>query len=198
MCQLAGYEAQAAVELEAAAVGHPPVDHGYTFALSPARSSPGRGTAGRISSAGGTSHESRSGDAELVADPAPVLAAVIADLRAGSGPGLIAARFHRAVADLVREVCRSARERCDVGTVALTGGVFANTVLSTACASGLRADGFTVLRHRLVPPNDGGLALGQLMVAARAGAAERRAGEAAEPACYGEFGREQFGREQFG
>ncbi|WP_371477143.1 carbamoyltransferase HypF [Kitasatospora sp. NBC_00315] len=198
VCQLAGYEAQAAVELEAAAVGHPPVDHGYTFALSPARSSPGRGTAGRISSAGGTSHESRSGDAELVADPAPVLAAVIADLRAGSGPGLIAARFHRAVADLVREVCRSARERCDVGTVALTGGVFANTVLSTACASGLRADGFTVLRHRLVPPNDGGLALGQLMVAARAGAAERRAGEAAEPACYGEFGREQFGREQFG
>lgn len=85
---------------------------------------------------------------------------------------MVAARFHRGVTGLVRLVCGRARERHGLDTVALTGGVFANTLLSSACAAALRADGFTVLRHRLVPPNDGGLALGQLMVAARAAPAD--------------------------
>ncbi|MGW4108730.1 Kae1-like domain-containing protein, partial [Streptomyces sp. NPDC004976] len=58
-------------------------------------------------------------------------------------------------------------------TVALTGGVFSNALFSSACARELRAAGFTVLRHRDIPPNDGGLALGQLIVAARAGATAR-------------------------
>ncbi|MCX4744460.1 carbamoyltransferase HypF [Kitasatospora sp. NBC_01287] len=146
VCQLAGYEAQAAIELEAAAVAHGDAE-GYAFAV--------RGAAGRL-------------DAPLVADPAPVLAAVLADLRSGASAGLIAARFHAAVAELVRRLCGAARERHGTAVVALTGGVFANAVLSSACARGLGADGFTVLRHRRVPPNDGGLALGQLMVAARA------------------------------
>jgi hydrogenase maturation protein HypF len=103
----------------------------------------------------------------LIADPAPVLAAIAADLRAGACVQAVSARFHAAVADLVRRVCAAARARDGLDTVALTGGVFANTVLSAACARGLRQDGFTVLRHRLVPPNDGGLALGQLVIAAR-------------------------------
>ncbi|WTG92667.1 carbamoyltransferase HypF [Kitasatospora sp. NBC_01560] len=142
VCQLAEYEAQAAIELEAAALAHGPAE-GYAFGLRPA---------GEV----------------LVADPAPVLAAVLADLAAGAPAGLVAARFHAAVAGLVRSVCGAAREQHGVGTVALSGGVFANALLSSAAAHGLRADGFTVLRHRRVPPNDGGLALGQLMVAARA------------------------------
>jgi hydrogenase maturation protein HypF len=96
-----------------------------------------------------------------------VLAAIVGDLRAGVGPDVVAARFHRGVSGLVHRVCVRARERHGLDTVALTGGVFANTLLSSACAATLRDDGFTVLRHRLVPPGDGGLALGQLMVAAR-------------------------------
>ncbi|MFB7810485.1 Kae1-like domain-containing protein, partial [Streptomyces virginiae] len=104
----------------------------------------------------------------VVADPAPLLAAVVADVRAGTAPGLIAAGFHAGVTALVAELCGLARERHGLDTVALTGGVFANTLLSSACARTLRAAGFTVLRHGRVPPNDGGLSLGQLMVAAAA------------------------------
>ncbi|WP_371573144.1 carbamoyltransferase HypF [Streptomyces sp. NBC_01314] len=148
VCHRAGYEAQAAVELEGAALRAPAGDTvAYAFAL----------------------HASEvSGGAAVRADPAPVLVAIVGDLRAGVEPALIAARFHRGVTALVRAMCARARERHGLDTVALTGGVFANTLLSSACAAGLREDGFTVLRHHLVPPGDGGLALGQLMVAARA------------------------------
>jgi hydrogenase maturation protein HypF len=143
VCHRSGYEAQAAVELEAAAVGAPLGDtSAYAFEL-------------------------REEEAVL-ADPAPVLAAVVRDLRAGAGPALVAARFHRGVTALVHRMCLRARETHGLDTVALTGGVFANTLLLSACSAVLREDGFTVLRHRLVPPGDGGLALGQLMVAARA------------------------------
>ncbi|RCG18596.1 carbamoyltransferase HypF [Streptomyces diacarni] len=146
VCGQAGYEAQAAVELEAAAAACSVPDPGaYAFDLrSPTDGGPG----------------------PLPADPAPLLAAVVADLRAGVGRELMAARFHATVTALVLRVCAVARERHGVETVALTGGVFANALLSEACARGLRADGFTVLRHRIVPPGDGGLALGQLLVAA--------------------------------
>ncbi|MEU9123957.1 carbamoyltransferase HypF [Streptomyces sp. NPDC048506] len=151
ICHHAGYEAQAAVELEAAALAaadDAPGRPGYAFAL---RTAPPGGAA----------------DADTIADPAPLLTAVVADVRAGTAPALIAARFHTAVAELVHRGCVLAREQAGVDTVALTGGVFANTVLAEATARLLRQDGFTVLRHRRVPPNDGGLALGQIVVAAR-------------------------------
>lgn len=151
ICHRAGYEAQAAIELEGAAYGaHGDGEvhgggHGYAFGLH-VPPDPGGGP--------------------VTADPAPVLAAVVADVRAGTDPALIAARFHAAVAALVTALCELARERHGLDTVALTGGVFANTLLSSACARLLRTCGFTVLRHGRIPPNDGGLSLGQLMVAA--------------------------------
>ncbi|MFD4256249.1 hypothetical protein ACFWR9_01080, partial [Streptomyces sp. NPDC058534] len=117
-----------------------------------------------------TAGRRRADGTALRADPAPLLAAVVEDVRRGTPTAVVAARFHHAVARLVRTVCAVAREETGLRTVALTGGVFANTVLSSACARGLRADGFTVLRHREIPPGDGGLALGQLVVAARAAA----------------------------
>ncbi|KOU33021.1 hydrogenase maturation protein HypF, partial [Streptomyces sp. WM6368] len=151
ICHRAGYEAQAAIELEGAAYRA----HGD-----------GRGDAGGHGYAFGLHLPPDSGGGPLAADPAPVLAAVVADVRAGTDPALIAARFHTSVAALVTALCGAARERHGLDTVALTGGVFANTLLSSACARLLRARGFTVLRHGRIPPNDGGLALGQLMVAA--------------------------------
>ncbi|KJS61440.1 carbamoyltransferase HypF [Streptomyces rubellomurinus] len=146
ICQKAGYEAQAAIELEAAALAHGPQDRpegDYAFELVDE-------------------------DGVLIADPGPLIAAVVADARAAAPPGLIATRFHAAVVALVRAVCDRSRQHHGVRTVALSGGVFANALLSSACAHALAQDGFTVLRHRRVPPNDAGLALGQLMVAARA------------------------------
>ncbi|MFF0065413.1 carbamoyltransferase HypF [Streptomyces sp. NPDC005279] len=155
VCHRSGYEAQAAIELEAAALTAAAGDlAGYAFAVRP------RGD----------------GRAAVTADPAPVLAAVVDDVRAGASVALVAARFHRAVADLVHRICVLAREEHGLDTVTLTGGVFANVLLSSACALSLREDGFTVLRHRQVPPNDGGLALGQLMVAAHAAVALRGGG----------------------
>jgi hydrogenase maturation protein HypF len=148
VCQRVDYEAQAAMELENAAVRGGAVPDGYRFALLPAAGPPGEGTA-------------------LVADPGPVLAAVVRDVLAGAGAPAVAARFHHAVAGLVHDLCREARDRTGLGTVALTGGVFCNALLTEGCAGRLEGDGFTVLLHRRVPPNDGGLALGQLMVAAR-------------------------------
>ncbi|MEU9253017.1 carbamoyltransferase HypF [Streptomyces sp. NPDC048270] len=148
VCHHSGYEAQAAIELESAALtdltASGPVP-GYAFAL-------------RLPPDGA--------EGPVAADPAPVLAAVVADLRAGTRPAWIAARFHTAVAELVGALCGLARERHGLDTVALTGGVFANTLLSSACARILRERDFTVLRHVRIPPNDGGLSLGQLMVAA--------------------------------
>ncbi|WP_431995213.1 carbamoyltransferase HypF [Streptomyces griseoflavus] len=151
VCHHAGYEAQAAIELEAAAVSagdDEPHDPRYAFGLT-----------------------DRAGP--LTATPGPLLRAVAEDVRGRVPAAVIAARFHLAVARLVRDVCAAARRAAGPGTVALTGGVFSNALLSSACARELRADGFTVLRHRDIPPNDGGLALGQLIVAARAEATDR-------------------------
>jgi hydrogenase maturation protein HypF len=99
-------------------------------------------------------------------DPAPVLRAVVDDVRRGTPAPVIGARFHRGVARAVAEICGRARRATGLAIVALTGGVFANALLEETCAALLAADGFTVLRHGEVPPNDGGLALGQLVVAA--------------------------------
>ncbi|MET9913236.1 carbamoyltransferase HypF [Streptomyces sp. NPDC006476] len=138
VCHRAGYEAQAALELEAAAAAARYADDtAYTFGL-----------------------------VSGLCDPAPVLGALVADLRRGTPVPVLAARFHRGVARAVAEICRRARRETGVATVALSGGVFANALLEEECARLLAQDGFAVLLHGEVPPNDGGLALGQLVVAA--------------------------------
>ncbi|MFI7412999.1 carbamoyltransferase HypF [Streptomyces sp. NPDC049627] len=138
VCHRAEYEAQAALELEAAAASVWGTDtSAYAFGI-----------------AGGA------------CDPAPVLGALVADLRRGTPVPVLAARFHRGVARAVVEICRRARQDTGLTTVALSGGVFANALLEEECTRLLAGDGFAVLRHGEVPPNDGGLALGQLVVAA--------------------------------
>jgi hydrogenase maturation protein HypF len=105
-------------------------------------------------------------DTELVLDPAPVFRALIADLRAGVGAGTMSARFHDGLAAALVAACRRLGAAHGLRTVALSGGVFQNVRLLTPAVEGLAAAGFEVLLHHRVPPNDGGLALGQVAVAA--------------------------------
>ena len=103
-------------------------------------------------------------------DPSPVLAAVVRDRLRGEGAGKIAARFHAAVADALVQACLDGRRKTGIATVALSGGVFQNVLLLDLAVAGLARAGFEVLTHQKVPPNDGGLALGQAAIAG----AERR------------------------
>ncbi|MGC8960556.1 MAG: carbamoyltransferase HypF [Chloroflexia bacterium] len=104
------------------------------------------------------------GPEALVVDPLPLLQAVVADVRSGISAGRISARFHNAVAQMVREVCLRLRRETGLNEVALSGGVFQNVTLLERVVFLLREAGFTLYLHRLVPPNDAGIALGQAVV----------------------------------
>ena len=93
-----------------------------------------------------------------------LLHALLEDLGRGLPAGRIAGRFHNALAEGIVAVARVAGER----RVALTGGCFLNRRLTGLAAERLQEAGFEVLLHRRVPPGDGGIALGQVMVAAAA------------------------------
>ncbi|MFC4532222.1 carbamoyltransferase HypF [Sphaerisporangium dianthi] len=101
--------------------------------------------------------------------------AAAADVRAGVAAPLVSARFHNGVARLILDGCLRVREGTGLGTVALSGGVFQNLFLLERACVLLEDHGFTVLLHRRVPPNDGGISLGQVAVAA---ARLRHAGDA--------------------
>ena len=96
---------------------------------------------------------------------APLVAGVLADLEAGRGAGHVGSRLHATLAALVLDLCRRVRAAEGLGVVALSGGVFQNRLLTELCEGALERDGFTVLTHAAVPANDGGLSLGQAMVA---------------------------------
>jgi hydrogenase maturation protein HypF len=134
------YEGQAAVELELAASGL--VRQGYPFCLRPS-------------------------GAGWVVETRDIIRGVVDDLLAGRLVGEIAARFHRTMADLVVAACAQVREAGAPGTVALSGGTFQNRLLLEWTAELLSEKGFLVYRHRRVPTNDGGLSLGQAVLADR-------------------------------
>jgi hydrogenase maturation protein HypF len=97
----------------------------------------------------------------------PVVEAVLRDLDAGVPPMIIAAKFHNAVAGLIVGLAVDLAGETGVRTVGLSGGVFQNVTLLEAVAPRLRDAGLRVLLHRQVPPNDGGLSLGQAVIAGR-------------------------------
>jgi hydrogenase maturation protein HypF len=96
-----------------------------------------------------------------------LIEAVVRDRRAGVAAGLIAARFHNALVGWIAEVA----ERAGVRRVAMSGGVFQNGYLVERAAAVLEARGFMVYTHQRVPANDGGIALGQVVLAGERGPA---------------------------
>ena len=100
----------------------------------------------------------------LQADAASVIFSVVDDLRRNVSVGEIAARFHAGVAALIVQLAEHVRGRSGLARVVLAGGVFTNSWLLSATVGRLEAADFTVLRPQLLPPNDGGIALGQILV----------------------------------
>jgi hydrogenase maturation protein HypF len=98
-----------------------------------------------------------------VLDWRPLIEAVLGDLRRGEAVSRVSARFHNALVDGIVAVARAIGE----SRIALTGGCFQNRRLTETAARQLEEGGFRVLLHRQVPPNDGGISLGQILVAAR-------------------------------
>ena len=99
---------------------------------------------------------------KILLDWAPLVSALLAEHAAGVPIARLAARFHNALAAAIVGVAR----RVGCPRVALTGGCFQNRLLTERTAAALRREGFDVLLHREVPPNDGGICLGQAAVAA--------------------------------
>ncbi len=100
-------------------------------------------------------------------NPKPAIEALVADVRAGTSASTISARFHNGLARMVLESCRKLGDDLDVSEVALSGGVWQNMFLLRKTLALLEKNGFTVYLHHHVPANDGGLALGQAVVAGK-------------------------------
>lgn len=95
----------------------------------------------------------------------PAIEHIVAEFRAGTPAPAIAARFHNAVAEAVVDVCRRLRAEENLNRVCLSGGTFQNMKLLRRTLAGLRRLNFEVFIHSQVPPNDGGIALGQAVIA---------------------------------
>ncbi len=101
-----------------------------------------------------------------ILDVAPLIRAIVRDIQQGLPCSQIAGRFHRSIAEMLALACVAAREQTGLRTVALSGGVFQNRLLLETLMTRLEAMDFRVYINRRVPPNDGGISLGQLAVAA--------------------------------
>ncbi|MBI3806810.1 MAG: carbamoyltransferase HypF [Nitrospirae bacterium] len=144
LCQVAGFEGQAAMALEQEGIRASVSVHGedstYPIPLIAREEGPRR----------------------WFADWRPMIELIVDDLSRGIERSRIARRFHRSLAELIGQVA----ERVEVRQVVLTGGCFQNVLLVDLARARLESAGFVALTHREVPPNDGGLALGQAVIAA--------------------------------
>jgi hydrogenase maturation protein HypF len=107
------------------------------------------------------------GDGPWRIPPAPIVRAVAEDAGKGCTVGLISAKFHNTLIRLFGDLCDRVRAAHGLKWVVLSGGVFQNARLLTGLARELETKGFEVFSHRLVPTNDGGIALGQAVIAAK-------------------------------
>jgi hydrogenase maturation protein HypF len=98
-------------------------------------------------------------------DMRPAIRAIVSDVQRGRCASAIAAAFHNTLAAAIVEICRRVRSSDGLHRVCLSGGVFQNFYLLERAVTGLRSAGFEVCLHSKVPPNDGGISLGQAVIA---------------------------------
>ncbi len=137
------YEAQAAIELEALARSVPRAE-APTFPVEIGRNASGA----------------------LVIDPSPLIAELVAGRTRDVSTPVLAAAFHESIGRAAAAAGADLAREYGLRTVALTGGVFQNPRLSDIVEEAFTAAGLEVLVHRIVPPNDGGISIGQAAVAA--------------------------------
>ena len=102
---------------------------------------------------------------KIILNTGEIVAYLVRARLAGEDPGKLAYGFHRALADEILAACEEAERQTGIRKVALSGGVFQNRLLLELTDHMLKQQGFEVLKHQLVPPNDGGIALGQAVYA---------------------------------
>ena len=136
VCYINTYEGQAASELEAISDD---CDDFYDFKLQ--------------------------GDNPIIINPLPLFKGILRDLKEGKSKEFIASRFHRSLVEMLVRILYIIRQRFGVKKVALSGGVFQNSLLLRNSLERLREEGFIPIAHSKVPTNDGGIALGQAVIA---------------------------------
>ncbi len=94
-----------------------------------------------------------------------VIGQILEDIKVGSDISEVSVKFHRALVDLFLDLCRDIRTSYNIDVVALSGGCFQNRFLIENLSSALEEDNFNVLTHSMIPTNDGGISLGQAVVA---------------------------------
>lgn len=100
-------------------------------------------------------------EGRFILPTAEIFSNIVERTLSGDEPPVLARFFHEALADEIVAGCERAREMTGITTAALSGGVFQNLLLLELVETGLEEKGFRVLRHHLIPPNDGGICLGQ-------------------------------------
>lgn len=151
--QKINYEAQAAIELEA--LVDQTENGAYPFEMIFPVSKPSPGSTPSLWDL-----------IPLEISPVPMLNSLLEDIGAGVSPSIVAARFHNALAEVVVSVCKIIRTETSLSRVALSGGVWQNLTLLNKTCQLLIDNGFQIIVHHQVPPNDGGLSLGQVAIAA--------------------------------
>jgi hydrogenase maturation protein HypF len=101
----------------------------------------------------------------ILIDPKAIIASVVSDLINHEEKKVIATRFHNTIARIILQTCKKIREKQSLNEVALSGGVFQNVYLLRKTCDLLTKAEFSVYTHHQVPPNDGGISLGQAVIA---------------------------------
>lgn len=110
-------------------------------------------------------HYEIEGEDSLIVDLRMMIREIVDDLHHGIDKGVISAKFHNSLAAIIVDICRRIRVEEAINKVCLSGGCFQNMYLLDRTLRGLRSNGFEVYIHAEVPPNDGGISLGQAAIA---------------------------------